>query len=152
MKKIVKNIPYILSILLVLFIRQANLLGINIVSGSSMSPTLKNGQIILGSSLYKELQRGDIVVVNKGDKLVIKRIVGLPGEEISGKNGKVYINDKIVKEDYVKEENNTNTSEWSYQIGDNEYFVIGDNRDNSYDCRFYGPINQKMIVQKIWTN
>ena len=70
-----------------------------------MLPTLHNGQVVIGSSI-KTLDRGDIVVA-KTDKLVIKRIVGLPGENIKYTEGTLYINGKAYNEDYIEKGRDT---------------------------------------------
>lgn len=152
MKKFLKeNKVYILIILLAVFIRQTRLIGINIVSGASMMPTLEEGQILFGSSI-KKLERGDIVVA-KTNKLVIKRLIGLPNEKVESIDGIIYIDGEKLEEDYVKKERNVVSSRnnWSYTLGDSEYLIIGDNRDNSYDSRMYGPLPANRILEKIYT-
>ena len=150
-KKFLKNNwSFILTIVLALIVRQTRILGINIVEGVSMLPTLHNGQVVIGSSI-KTLDRGDIVVA-KTDKLVIKRIVGLPGENIKYTEGTLYINGKAYNEDYIEKGRDTRskTQSWEFNLGEDEYLIAGDNRDDSYDGRYYGPLPKKSILEKIY--
>lgn len=146
-----KNWSFILLIIIALCIRNAKLIAINIVDGQSMMPTLTDGQLSFGSSLAK-YERGDIVVVKAPQKFLVKRIIGLPNEKIESKNGKIYINDVELNEDYLDSNRNINSSkeEWSVQLGENEYFVMGDNRDNSADSRYYGPFDKSYLAEKLY--
>lgn len=145
-----ENKVFIILLIVCLCIRFTHVFGINIVSGHSMDTTLHNAQIVLGSSI-KNLKRGDIVVA-KTDKLVIKRIVGMPGETIAYYNGELHINGEIYEEKYLNEDNiqTSKEQEWIYTCGDDEYLILGDNRDNSYDGRYYGPISEDLIIEKIY--
>lgn len=127
------------------------------VKGHSMYPTLvENNYLLLGK--YKDLKRGDLVLINHKDELLIKRIIGLPGEKIIiDKNGRVYINDEPLEENYIHKHVNEYQDEQTYPfiIPDNEYFVLGDNRDDSKDSRRidFGTVKidkiEKKVVQSI---
>ena len=128
------------------------------VVGPSMSPTLKDGDIvILNKFSYKfnDIKRGDIVSLNYADtKYLIKRVIGLPGEYVAIKDNKVYIGDKILKEYYLKdvEMNDFTLNDLGYDfIPKNKYLVLGDNRENSLDSRDQkvGLIDKKDIVGKV---
>ena len=84
MKKFLKDYAFYIVIGLLICLRLANVFVINVVSGESMLPNYKNGELLVGTGIKGELQRGDIVVAKPGtgNKLVIKRIIGLPGEHI----------------------------------------------------------------------
>lgn len=140
-----KNFIYFF-VLFMLISRFTNLFRVNIVDGLSMYPTLKDGEVLLGSRFGK-IERGDIVVAQREDYYVIKRVIGLPGESVKGNNGNVYINGQLLKEDYVV---NNSYDNWEYVVGEDEYLLIGDNRPNSYDGRDYGPIKVKDIEQQIF--
>ena len=146
-----RNWSYALIIVLALVIRQTKVFAINIVDGESMMSTLHHGQIVLGSSI-KSLKRGDVVVAKSGDKLVIKRIVGLPGEIVEYRNGGLYIDNKLLEEDYIEEGRDANSKQqaWYYEVPEDYYLILGDNRDNSYDGRYYGPIPKEEILEKIY--
>lgn len=145
-----ENKTFLIILCICLCIRFTHVFGINIVSGHSMDTTLHDKQIVLGSSL-KSLNREDIVVA-KTDKLVIKRIVGLPGETIAFYNGELHINGEVYEEKYLNEDciQESKSQEWIFTLGEDEYLILGDNRDNSYDGRYYGPISKELILEKIY--
>ena len=128
------------------------------VVGPSMSPTLKDGDIvILNKFSYKfnDIKRGDIVSLNYADtKYLIKRVIGIPGEYVEIKDNKVYIGDKILKEYYLKdvEMKDFTLNDLGYDIiPKDKYLVLGDNRGNSLDSRDQkvGLIDKKDIVGKV---
>jgi signal peptidase I len=125
------------------------------IPSESMVPTLEKGDRVLVNKLsYKvhDVNRGDVVVFERppnepdnGIKDLIKRVVGLPGETVEVRNCKVLINGNQLDEPYVKQWTRTCTFA-PKTVGDNEVFVMGDNRDDSQDSRFFGPISQDLIV------
>jgi signal peptidase I len=118
-----------------------------VISGS-MKPTLQVGDRLLvdhRTSLHHHYKRGDIIIFDTpeswGDKDVyIKRLIGLPGEKIEIAMGHVVINGEVLNENYLQE---TPLEEDmpAVQLGPDEYFVMGDNRNNSSDSREHGPIH-----------
>jgi signal peptidase I len=126
----------------------------------SMLPTLKiNDRFIIDKTAYKERapQRGDIIIFNPTKRLIqekytapfIKRIIGLPGETVKIQNGKAYINGKPLKEKYISEP--PQYQHKSVVIPANNYFVLGDNRNNSYDSHYWGFVTRDLIIGKlIW--
>lgn len=146
MKFIKESIPYLIIVLVVLIIRTFIVTPI-VVNGESMVPTLSGGEVMILKKYDKNYNRFDVVVVNKsveGDSL-IKRIIGLPGETIRYKKEKLYINDKIVKDKYA---NGTTGNFQEITLKDDEYFLMGDNRDISLDSRILGPIHKNQIEGK----
>ena len=115
-----------------------------IVKESSMQPTLyENNYIFLSKQAYNigEPKRGDIIVFHTNltnregeEKLLIKRVIGLPGDIISVIEGQVYINDQLQKEDYILEDFTSGYLE-EYVVPENQLFVMGDNRNVSLDSR-----------------
>ncbi len=146
-KKILKEyLPYVVILVLVLIIKY-NVVAPIRVNGRSMNNTLKDGDIMILNIIgYKtsNLKRFDIVVVDNGKDYLIKRVIGLPGEEVEYIDNKLYINGKLVKDKY----GNGNTSNFKVKVKNNSYFVLGDNREDSLDSRYYGSFNKKKILGK----
>ncbi len=126
------------------------------IPSGSMEPTLKPGDRVLVNKLSYQLHsihRGDIVVFKRppseaGDptiKDLIKRVVGLPGETIEARDGLVYINGRLLDESYLPRGTLT-TSLPLRTVPADQYFVMGDNRNNSKDSRFIGAIAGHLIV------
>lgn len=121
------------------------------VNGQSMLDTLKDRDImILNKINYRihDIKRFDIVVVKYENEYIIKRVIGLPGEVIEYKNNTLYVNGKVVDENFKhKETNDFNLTEiGSRKIREDCYFVVGDNRGNSLDSRVIGQIKKEDIV------
>ncbi|MCX6808482.1 MAG: signal peptidase I [Candidatus Berkelbacteria bacterium] len=123
-----------------------------VVDGESMEPNLHTGEMILWqkNAYSKKLpSRNDIVVVNfPGDPVhrkYVKRIVGLPNETIKISNGKVYINGVEDQEDYLSFDVLT-APDTELQLGSDQYFVMGDNRENSSDSRNFGPVEKRFVL------
>lgn len=149
-KKILKEIyPYIIIIVCVVLFRTFIATPVR-VDGSSMDHTLHNNDILILNKLDKNFDRFDIVVINKNGSKLVKRIIGLPGENIEYKNNTLYINGKKM-EDASQRRTLDFSLEKLYdieKIPNNYYFVMGDNRGNSLDSRDYrvGLINKKDII------
>lgn len=111
------------------------------VIGHSMDNTLYDGEKMLMSvSAYnhKVPSRGDIVIAYRGDLSIqyfVKRVVAIPGDTIEIKNGQVYLNDELLEEDYIKEPMTPTENMDKITLGDNDLFLMGDNRNNSTDSR-----------------
>lgn len=146
MKVIKEVIPYIVIVVAVVLIRTFIITPVR-VDGDSMKNTLKNGDILL---LYKlsSIDRFDIIVLDeeKDNEKIIKRVIGLPGETVAIKKGKIYINDKVIDDEYAYGE----TSDFDkVTLADDQYFILGDNRLISKDSRYFGPIKDNEIKGKI---
>lgn len=145
MKKFMKEIgSYLIIIVVVLLIKQFAFTLVK-VNGTSMEKTLYNGNIMILNRLDTKFAREDIVVIDKSveGNLIIKRIIGLPGEKIACEEGIIYINDTEYEDKYA----NGMTSDFEeITLKNDEYFVLGDNRLVSLDSRYFGPVNKKAIL------
>ena len=129
------------------------------VDGSSMNPTLSDGDNLWVDKLsyrFGNPKRFDVIIFNYDeDTTYVKRIIGLPGETVRiDQDGHIFINDQLLKEDYGKEvilPTNLGRASQPVVLGEDEYFVLGDNRNNSQDSRWadVGNVNRKDIVGKV---
>ena len=131
------------------------------VDGSSMYPTLQDHDYAFMSRIdLNHIERFDIVTLNckKLRNIIIKRVIGLPGEKIVYKNDCLYVNGKYIKENYlnkshikdVKSRYNITyfTDDFEISVGENEIFVLGDNRVNSLDSRELGCFKIENVLSK----
>ncbi|MCC7004865.1 signal peptidase I [Candidatus Nomurabacteria bacterium] len=130
-----------------------------IVKGASMDPTFASGQYLLVDEIsyrFEEPKRGDIVVFKypKDEKVdFIKRIIGLPGDEVLVKGQNVSIKNASstieikLNEPYVIYNNDSDTDT---VLGRDQYFVMGDNRANSLDSRAWGPVSKDLIIGRVF--
>ncbi|HEV7701975.1 MAG TPA: signal peptidase I [Candidatus Paceibacterota bacterium] len=126
-----------------------------VVSGSSMFPTFQNGDYLIVDKISYELgnpDRDDVVIFrypNDTTKFFIKRIIGLPGETVDIKGNAITITNKDhaagfkLDEPYIKQDF---TSDMHFVLKDDEYFVMGDNRNASSDSRFWGPVKRNLMT------
>jgi signal peptidase I len=137
----------------VLFLIINTVTGRSQVNGSSMEPTLHNGQYLIITRItywIRAPERGDIIVFHPPNNLgedYIKRIVGLPGERVEIRQGKVWADGVALDEPYVSR---ASSDSKSWTLGDGEYLVFGDNRNDSSDSRNWGPLEEESIVGKAW--
>lgn len=143
MKKILKEIyPYIIIVIVVVLIRMFIVTPI-LVRGKSMYPTLSGSELMILNKLDKDIKRYEIVVVDdKDDDHIIKRIYGMPGDRILCKDNTIYINNKVIEDKYGY---GTTEDFDLIKLGEDEYFVLGDNRTISKDSRMIGPIKKENI-------
>lgn len=124
------------------------------VEGYSMEPNFHAGQyIIVNKAVYwfREPRRGEVVVFQFSDnppRDYIKRVIGLPGETVEVRNGQVYINGRLLEEPW--QPNMGSYSKGPVTLGPNEYFVLGDNRNNSSDSHNWGPLDGDRIIGQAW--
>ena len=140
---------YVIIILIIILLKMYVISPIR-VNGTSMNPTLENGDIMILNKIgYRitKIKRFDIVVIKYKDELLIKRVIGLPGEKIKYENNTLYVNDKALDEEFDK----TYTYNFSIKeigsttVPEDSYFVLGDNREVSKDSRSIGFIDREDI-------
>ena len=152
-RSILRDIAETLLLTLVIFLVVNSLTGRFQVRGSSMEPSLHSDQYLIVSKLSYRLgepQRGDIVVFeppNGATEDYIKRIVGLPGELVEARDNSIWIDGFRLDEPYTF---NFTPYQGSWLLGEDEYFVLGDNRDNSSDSSHWGPLTSENLVGKTW--
>ncbi len=136
-----------------------------IVEGSSMTPTLQDGNLLVINKIglqFSEIKRFDIIVFHANEQQdYVKRVIGIPGDHISYQNGKLYVNDQLVEEPFLSAyqstfEGNQLIEDFTLQdktgvetVPDGQFFVIGDNRLGSYDSRRFGFISIDQVVGKV---
>lgn len=127
------------------------------IEGYSMLPNFQDGQFLLVNKISYMIghpQRGDVIVFHfplNTTKNYIKRVIGLPGEKIQVKQGRVYVNDLLIEERYPPHGLNEADYDWGPStVAADEYFVLGDNRPESSDSHYWGSVPAKDIVGKAW--
>lgn len=153
-----------LVIALALALTQAYLFQFIRVDGTSMADTLKNGDILLVNKLDRNFQRGDVVICQYPGRLnaeinlnaslslkihtiFVKRLVALPGDTVAIRQGRLYVNGSLTED---PEHMASLPADYPRRVlGENEYFVIGDNRGRSNDSRSVGPITLDMLRGKV---
>jgi signal peptidase I len=126
-----------------------------VVSGGSMEPNFNNGEYLLINRLVHNFKRGDVIgfyYPGQPSEKYIKRVIGLPGEKIKINKNKVIIYNRKNPDGFVLDESfylaSDNFTQWNktWQVPDDEYFVMGDNRGNSSDSRIWSTLPAKYIV------
>lgn len=155
MKELIRDIiiAAVIAFIVIQFVRPV------VVHETSMTDTLQPGDyLLMNKQIYRnnEAQRGDIVVIhsdlkqdNGREKLLIKRVIGLPGDTVFIKDNSVYINGELLHEDYIREQGVV-PGDIDITVPEGEYFVMGDNRGNSIDSRYeeVGCVSQADLVGK----
>jgi signal peptidase I len=123
------------------------------IEGPSMHPNLHEGQYVIISKIEYRLhppRRGDIIVFHHPRNVnrdLIKRVIGLPGETIEIREGVIYVDGVVLEEPYVSQRGRYSGR---YELGMDEFFVLGDNRPNSDDSHNWGALDRDHIVGKAW--
>lgn len=154
MKGFLKELFITLGLALVIFLLLQTTIQSSIVLGSSMEPGLEDGQrLIINKAVYhfRDPARGDVIILHppiEPQKEYVKRVIGIPGDTIEVRNGVVYINGSPLYEPYIKETPRNNFS--PFIVPENNYFVMGDNRNNSNDSRTGWTVTSDNIIGEAW--
>lgn len=144
MKKVKEYFWYIIILIVVILVKSFVVSTVR-VNGNSMYKTLHNKDLMILNKIkynFKNVERFDIVVVKYENHYIIKRVIALPSEVIEYKDNVLYINDRKVQDKY----NSIEQDDFSLELGNDEYFVMGDNRGDSLDSRIIGPIDKDDIM------
>lgn len=145
----------IVTVIIIFFIRPT------VVYGPSMEPSFYDREYLLISKalvVANQFSSGDVIVFKTHlttdtgtEKNLIKRIIGMPGDRIHIEKGQVFVNEKAITESYTDGSATTDFGTTDWTVGENEYFVLGDNRDNSKDSRFpdVGLVSKSSIMGKV---
>ena len=119
------------------------------VNGSSMYPNLHDGDFGISAKHFTEddIERFDIVIIDTGELSIIKRVIGLPGDDIVYKNNVLYVNGEEVEETFL-DKTNVYTEDFYCHVEKGHFFCLGDNRENSKDSRYYGTFGFEQIESK----
>ncbi len=120
-----------------------------IVTNKSMEPTFFEGDQILllkKNFIFNRVKNFDVIVFNHENTNLVKRVIGIEGDKVEIKDGALYLNDKLVEHEYYIFSNKDNGL---YIVGDNQYFVLGDNIKLSEDSRYFGFIYGKDVKGQV---
>jgi len=147
-------VQVVVPAVLLAFLVQFFLAQPTVVYGQSMEPNLSPRQRLIIDKVSYRLarpKRHDIVVIDLPtmEQLLVKRIIGLPGETLEMSNGTIYVNGMPL-EDSFSNQGMSGYEISAFPLGDHEYFVLGDNRGNSNDSRSFGPVSDEYFVGRVW--
>ena len=127
-------------------------IGLSVVGGDSMYPTLKNGDIVLYSRIGSDYKRGDIISMRvPSGEYYVKRVIAGGGDVVDLRDGSVYVNGEKLDEEwaYGMTETETGAVIYPYTVREGNVFVLGDNRQVSMDSRTFGEVNRRQIKGRI---
>lgn len=158
MREIISNVLYIAAVLLLSFLIVRYVGQRTEVIGTSMVPTLEDGNQLITDKItyrFREPERFEIVVFPHGPagEYYIKRIIGMPGETVEiADDGTILIDGKVLEENYGYGQTRPQERTGQIVLGDDEYFVLGDNREVSLDSRYneVGNVPRSIIIGRAW--
>jgi len=151
MKPYIRELLITLALAAVIFIALRLVIQSSEVFDISMQPTLIASQRLIVIKTFFSPQRGDIIVIYppmENTRQYVKRLIGLPGDTVEIHGGKVYVDNVALVEPYIKAAPTYTMS--TITLGPDQYFVLGDNRNNSTDSHFGWTVTRSEIVGKAW--
>lgn len=151
LREIVSTVVFIVAVFTLLQLALPR----SVVHGKSMEPNFEEGQRLVISRLnylFGQPQRGDIIVFNPPNQdpdepSLIKRVIGIPGDVIEMRDQQLYINGELQVEPYINEPcDRSHCPDKRWELGPDEYFMMGDNRNHSNDSRRFGPVPRENVV------
>jgi signal peptidase I len=139
----------VIAFIIITFIGQ-----VTVVRGASMEPTLYNNERLIANKIsyrFESPKRSEIIIFKPPLEIkrnYIKRIIGIPGDKIEIIKGEIYLNDNKLEENYIEYNSYEDVS--AILVPDDSFFVLGDNRSNSSDSRYWGFVPRKNVVGKAW--
>jgi signal peptidase I len=139
----------VIAFIIITFIGQ-----VTVVRGASMEPTLHNNERLIADKIsyrFESPKRSEIIIFKPPLEIkrnYIKSIIGIPGDKIEIIKGEIYLNDNKLEDNYVKYKSYEDVS--AILVPDDSFFVLGDNRSNSSDSRYWGFVPRKNVVGKAW--
>lgn len=138
-----------LAVLIFLFIAvvlfRSFVFDISFVSGNSMNDTFCEGDVLLVKARASDIERYDVVVAKAEGQKIVKRVIAAPCETVYVEAGGVYVNGTKIKNQFDFFTEDAGLANEPYTLGEDEYFLMGDNRNHSYDSRVFGGVNVKNI-------
>ncbi len=157
-RKGIEFIKELVLVVLVALLFTSFIVSHNKVPTASMVSTINEGDHLLTNMVpyyYRDPEFGEIVVFKNGEESWVKRVIGLPGDVIDIRDGQVYVNEVVIDESRYLAPNITSEPgfshvEFPYTVPEGNYFLMGDNRENSKDSRYIGAIERDKIYGKAW--
>lgn len=140
--------PVLLAFALSLVVRYF-VFNINVVQGISMHPNFETGDVLICQKVcLSNISRGDVITADlpTREHVIVKRVIGVPGDVVHiDENGYIYVNGELIEAEYQEETPGLVISYSDVTLGEDEYYVLGDNRYESYDSRYFGPLYRSYI-------
>ena len=149
-RKIIYLISLVISSYLLLFIYYNININVGYMHGHSNYPTIKEGSVEI-SKIIDEVENNQMYEMYdpKSREKIVKRVVAVPGDTVEVKDGKLYINGVEDSSPFSKNADYSNKNGLRVVVPENEYFVLGDNRNVSIDSRYFGTVPEECIISKV---
>lgn len=151
--KVLTDIAVVAGVALFLYVNFGDTM---VISGYSMDKTLTNSDVVMIDKFtyaVSGVKRFDVIAYSVNEDVYVKRVIGMPGEHVKIEKGKVYVDGKVLRDDINADAIlSAGLAENEILLAEDEYFVLGDNRNNSEDSRFatVGNIKKENIIGKVW--